>query len=197
MAGDSGSTSPDRDAVYEVAGVAVPDSLDQLHDLMTQVGDEHPAVAELDLSMLETAVIEIAGNLVEHGRPAGAVSYHLRLEVLPDRLEGLLADSGEALPEGCRPGGVPENLVAAAGPEEPPAGPMPDGRLLADSPRGQFPSDVLEELADDDMPDLLDEDGRGILIARAVLDELSYCRRDDANTWRMVRLRRPAGAAST
>jgi len=136
---------PPSEGAYVVAGVAMPHSLDLLHDLLEQVGHQHPDVSVEDLWMLETAVIEIAGNLIEHGRPAGAVDYQLRVKVLPDRLEGLLADSGEALP-----------------------GPV-TGR---------------------EMPDQLAEDGRGLLLAEAVLDELSYQRTDSANTWRMVRNRR-------
>ena len=132
-------------AVYVVEGVAVPNSLDLLHDLMDRVGVDHPDVQNEDLSMLETAVIEIAGNLIEHGRPSGCVDYRLRLDVLSDRLEGLLADSGEPLP-----------------------------------------ITVLDGSA----PDPLSEDGRGILIAQAVLDELVYERTEHANTWRMVRRRR-------
>ena len=133
---------------YVIEGVAVPHSLDLLHDLIDRVGGEHPDVLHEDLSMLETAVIEIAGNLIEHGRPSGAVDYRLRLNVLPDRLEGLLADSGEQLPH-------------------------------------------VADIADIAEPDLLAEDGRGLLLAQAVLDELTYQRTDEANTWRMVRWRRP------
>jgi serine/threonine-protein kinase RsbW len=131
-------------SLYVVEGVAVPDSLDLLHDLMERVGSDHPDVLSEDLSMLETAVIEIAGNLIEHGRPAGGVDYRLSLEVLLDRLEGMLSDGGEALP-------------------------MPP--------------------LDGDMPDPFSEAGRGILIAQAVLDELTYERTAVANTWRMVRQR--------
>ena len=130
---------------YVIEGVAVPHSLELLHDLIDRVGGDHPDVLHEDLFMLETAVIEIAGNLIEHGRPSGAVDYRLRLDVLPDRLEGLLADSGEELPD----------LSPAA------------------------------------EPDLLAEDGRGIFLAQAVLDELTYRRTEEANTWRMVRRRRP------
>lgn len=134
---------------YVVEGVAMPHALDLLHDLISRVGGDHPDVLAEDLCMLETAVIEIAGNLIEHGRPSGAVDYRLRLDVLPDRLEGLLADSGEELPQ----------LVVT--PE----------------------------------PDLLSEDGRGLFLAQAVLDELTYERTEQANTWRMVRRRRPLVSA--
>lgn len=123
----------------------MPDSLDLLHHLVERVGSNQPDVLSEDLPMLETAVIEIAGNLIEHGRPAGGVDYRLSLEVLLDRLEGMLFDGGEALPT-----------------------PPLDG----------------------DKPDPFSEAGRGILIAQAVLDELTYERTAVANTWRVVRRRR-------
>ena len=48
---------------------------------------EHPDLDAGDLMMFETAVIEVAGNVVEHGRRPGSVTWAFRLSVLPDRLE--------------------------------------------------------------------------------------------------------------
>lgn len=132
------------EGTYRLQGLAVPDTLHLLHELLEQVGREHADVGSGDLSMIETAVIEIAGNLIEHGRPHGMVLYSFELDVLPDRLEGRLADTGQALPEG------PEEAA------------MPSG---------------------------LEEDGRGLPLAKAALDDLRYERHHDANTWTMVRLR--------
>ena len=79
---------------YRLDGLAVPGTIDQLHDLLERVGAEHPDVPAGDLSMFETAVVEIAGNIVEHGRPPGKVRYTFSLHVRPDRLVGVLSDSG-------------------------------------------------------------------------------------------------------
>lgn len=84
---------------YTLDGLAVPETLNLLHDLLARVGREHPGVAAEDLSLFETAVIEIAGNVVEHGLPRGEVTYGLRLVVRPDRLEGTLWESGGPVPE--------------------------------------------------------------------------------------------------
>ena len=83
---------------YRIDGLAVPESLDLLHDLLERVAREHPDVGADDLALFETAVIEIAGNVVKHGRPPGQVRYDFRIDVLPDRLEGVLTDHGEELP---------------------------------------------------------------------------------------------------
>jgi serine/threonine-protein kinase RsbW len=127
---------------YVLDGLAVPDSLDLLHDLLEQVGVEHPELAASDLMLFETAVIEVAGNVVEHGKPPGEVRWQFRLAVRPDRLEGTLSDSGEEYPGGAW---------------------------------------------GTDMPDTMEEDGRGLALATAVLDSLVYERAGDVNEWTMVR----------
>jgi serine/threonine-protein kinase RsbW len=124
--------------------MAVPESLSLLHELLELAGEEHPDVESSDLWMFETAVIEIAGNVLEHGGPAGEVRYSFDLRIEPDRLVGLLADSGQALP--------------------------PD--------------------VGDRRPGLWDEHGRGLQLARDVLDGLDYTRDADENRWVMTRVRR-------
>jgi serine/threonine-protein kinase RsbW len=130
---------------YVLDGLAVPESLNLLHDLLERVGSDHPDLSAGDLMLFETAVIEVAGNVVEHGRPPGVVSWSFRLSVLPDRLEGQLSDSGEEYPGGTW------------------------GTTMPD--------------------DLLQEDGRGLALATAVLDTLKYERVAGANQWTMFRRR--------
>ncbi len=81
---------------YALNGLAVPQGLDALHDLLEQIGAEHPELSGADLMLFETAVIEIAGNVVEHGVPAGEVTWEFALSVLPERLEATLSDDGAA-----------------------------------------------------------------------------------------------------
>jgi serine/threonine-protein kinase RsbW len=130
---------------YVLEGLAVPETLNRLHDLLEEVGREHSDLGPDDLMLFETAVIEVAGNVVEHGRPPGIVSWSFRLEVRPDRLEGRLSDSGEEYPGGTW------------------------GTSMPDDP--------------------MQESGRGLALATAMLDSLSYERVDDANQWTMVRRR--------
>ena len=130
---------------YVLEGLAVPESLNLLHDLLERVGREQPDLDRRDLMMFETAVIEVAGNVVEHGRPPGDVVWTFRLSVLPDRLEGVLSDSGEKYPGGTWGTAMPS--------------------------------------------DLLQEDGRGLALATAVLDSLEYERAAAANHWTMLRRR--------
>jgi serine/threonine-protein kinase RsbW len=130
---------------YVLEGLAVPESLNLLHHLLERVGREHRELDAGDLMMFETAVIEVAGNVVEHGRPRGNVTWAFRLSVLPDRLEAQLSDSGEEYPGGTW------------------------GTTM--------PADPLQE------------DGRGLALATAVLDSLEYQRSAAANHWTMRRRR--------
>lgn len=90
MAGDLAGTN------YAFEGLAVPDELDRVHDLMAKAGAEHPEVPNLDLMLFETAVVEIANNVVEHGGSQGRrVMWRLTVMVGADAIEADLYDSGE------------------------------------------------------------------------------------------------------
>lgn len=84
---------------YRVDTLAVPETLNLLHDLLDRVRQDHPDVAGTDLMLFETAVIEIANNVVEHGRPPGTIRYSFTLEVDPHTLRGHLSDGGPPLAE--------------------------------------------------------------------------------------------------
>lgn len=84
---------------YRVDTLAVPETLNLLHDLLDRVRDDHPDVEGTDLMLFETAVIEIANNVVEHGRPPGTIRYTFVLDVEHDRLLGRLSDGGPPLAE--------------------------------------------------------------------------------------------------
>jgi serine/threonine-protein kinase RsbW len=81
---------------YELDGFAVPQELDKLHALLARIGEEHPDVSASDLMMFETAVTEVANNVIEHGVPSGRVHWTFALEVRPEELRAVLRDEGEA-----------------------------------------------------------------------------------------------------
>lgn len=80
---------------YSISGLATDAGLTELHDLLDRVRAECPELAASDLAMLETALIEIAGNVVEHGTPPGGIRYEFGLEVADDGLRGRLVDDGD------------------------------------------------------------------------------------------------------
>lgn len=75
-------------------GWAVPEELEALHQLCEQGRAAWPSVSAEAFMMMETAVIEIAGNVVEHGRPVRQVHWTFRLRLRDDVLEGVLSDDG-------------------------------------------------------------------------------------------------------
>ena len=131
---------------YELSGLAVPEDMERLHGLLERASRENSQVSAEDVMMLETAVMELANNVVEHGSVSGPVRWSFRLEVGAEALRAELFDSGEAYPD-------------------------------------------WQPEADHEMPDPLEESGRGLPLASAVLDELRYSRVEGVNVWTMVRRR--------
>lgn len=97
---------------YVVAGFAVPEGLEQLHALLDRVRAEHPLLGARDLMAFETAVIEIAGNVVEHDR--SATTWTFTLDVTSNELRGSLADDGTSF-EGDVDADLPDDPLAESG----------------------------------------------------------------------------------
>lgn len=81
---------------YRLAGLAIPEGVDELHDLLERAATEDRTVDPTDLMLFETAVIEIASNVVRHGTPAGGVRWRFHLEITADDLRATLHDDGDA-----------------------------------------------------------------------------------------------------
>lgn len=87
---------------YRVGGFAVPESLHLLRGLLERAAGDHPDVEGEVFMDFEIAVLEVAGNVVRHGRPPGEVRYSFALQIHDDRLVGLLADTGQEAPFDAR-----------------------------------------------------------------------------------------------
>jgi serine/threonine-protein kinase RsbW len=93
MTGDDAPGGKEKDYVLE--GFAVPDQLDAVHTLLAQAADEHPRLDPMDVMLFETAIIEIANNVVEHGQPEGEVRWRFTIRVREDEIEAELDDTGQ------------------------------------------------------------------------------------------------------
>ena len=136
--------SQGRQQVHELHACAGPGFLGEVHCLLERVWATSPDVSGIDRMMLETAVIEIAANIIEHGSAGAGPQCDLTIEVYPDRLDAHFMDDGII---------ALVNVDTAA------------------------------------MPDALAEGGRGLAIARAALDVLTYERRNNTNFWTLNRVR--------
>ena len=83
------------DKEYTLEGFAVPDQLDAVHSLLAQAAGEHPSLDPMDVMLFETAIIEIANNVVEYGRPEGEVRWKFTIRVREDEIEAELDDTGQ------------------------------------------------------------------------------------------------------
>ena len=90
----TGDGTPDSKE-YVLEGFAVPDQLDAVHTLLARAADEHPELDPMDVMLFETAIIEIANNVVEYGRPEGEVRWKFTIRVRKDEIEADLDDTGQ------------------------------------------------------------------------------------------------------
>lgn len=124
---------------------ASAECLQRVHVLLGELWAASPDVCAQDRIGFETAVAEVAANIVEHAAAGCAITMVLDVCAYPDRIEARFRDTG---------------CVA--------------------------PAHVL----DTRMPGCDAEDGRGIALARASVDDLAYERDGAVNRWRVVRRRR-------
>lgn len=101
----------DHTTELSFTGPAQPACLDHVHDLLARLWDEQPAVASEDRVLFTTAVVEVANNIVEHGRRADPVELSLRLQLDAERIEAHFRDDGEAVDLDIGRARLPEDLA--------------------------------------------------------------------------------------
>ena len=84
---------PGSPAELTLSGPARPEFLDQMHDLLAELWQAHPDVAEVDRLMFTTAVLEVSNNILTHGA-ASMLSVAVRGD--SQELEAELTDDGAA-----------------------------------------------------------------------------------------------------
>ncbi|WP_179873026.1 SpoIIE family protein phosphatase [Microcella indica] len=97
---------------------APPHTVDTVHDLLDSVWESVPDLSARDRMSLETAIIELTANVIQHANHGRGVQATLTVIAYEDRLEATLSDSGEV------------DHVDLEGRE------MPEAESLAESGRG-------------------------------------------------------------
>lgn len=111
-------TAPDDGAVeVRVDGAAEPEWLDEVHDGLARLWAAAPSVPELDRLRFETAVIEIATNVVRHTTPVGdpPVRATTLLRVDPPLLVAEICDDGTVADVDLDPGPVDDAAESGRG----------------------------------------------------------------------------------
>lgn len=72
-----------------------PDDVNTVHDLLENVWSDLPDVGLEDRLSFETALIELASNVMRHADPGSGVLCTLTIETFSDRIEATLSDTGE------------------------------------------------------------------------------------------------------
>lgn len=74
---------------------APPDTVDTVHELLDSVWGSVADLSPHDRMSLETAIIELTANVIQHANRGQGVNATLTVIAYPDRLEATLSDSGE------------------------------------------------------------------------------------------------------
>ena len=97
--------------VHELKGRVGPGCLEKVDLLLQEVWATSADVSGTDRTMFETAVIEIAGNIVQHGSSEASINCTLTIEVYPDRLDAHFRDDGVAAPVNIDTASMPDPLA--------------------------------------------------------------------------------------
>ncbi len=106
--------------VVELHACADPDCLGTIRGRVARLWADVGGVSAIDQMMFEMAVIDIASNIVRHGRPEstadGSMTCNLILEVYSDRLDARFRDDGRTahVDAAAMPGDLPENGTGLA-----------------------------------------------------------------------------------
>lgn len=121
-----------------------PECLGRIHEALAQLWTEAGDVVDIDRTMFEIAVIEVAGNVVQHNGRGPGFDCRITIRISDATLVAQFCDTG-------------------------------------------VNADVDLEAAT--LPDEESEHGRGLAMARAAADELTYERIDGRNSWLITRRR--------
>lgn len=97
--------------VLELELPARMESVGPVHDLLGELWNNGIRVTAEERSQFETAVAEVAANIIEHAAAGRDVVMHLRLTLSPDWLEAVFTDTGVAADVDLNAAEMPEELA--------------------------------------------------------------------------------------
>lgn len=79
-------------ASHSITLVAPPDDVDAVHQLLAEVWVDFPSVSTVDRTSFETALIELASNVIRHAGGGAAVRCDLTVSIVGGVIEARLTD---------------------------------------------------------------------------------------------------------
>ena len=73
-----------------------PDDVDTVQDYIQRVWSESPELDSMDKLKFETALVELAANIIKHSNDGGGVEGSLSITIHPDRIRCDITDTSEA-----------------------------------------------------------------------------------------------------
>lgn len=74
---------------------APPDDIDVLHEFLQGIWDENPQIPMRDRFSFETALIELASNIILYSEAPSGVACEIRISTSADRIDAIVSDNGE------------------------------------------------------------------------------------------------------
>lgn len=99
--------------VHELSGPVNPGCVEKVDLLLRQVWATSADVSGTDRIMFETALIEIAANIIKHGSAEASINCSLTIEVYPDRLDAQFRDDGIAAPVDIDTVSMPDTMAGS------------------------------------------------------------------------------------
>jgi len=84
---------------YELTGHVTTATITEVHELFSRARADNPHIATADVEQVETAAIEVVGNVLAHADQNRQVPYTFLLTIQRDRLAAELVDTGEPVPD--------------------------------------------------------------------------------------------------
>lgn len=82
---------------FSLRADGVPESLELVHELLETVWESEAGIDLMQRIRFETALIEVASNIIEHSRPGASdpIQFELELECSPERLYAEFHDNAQ------------------------------------------------------------------------------------------------------
>jgi serine/threonine-protein kinase RsbW len=90
---------------------AEPAALERVHELLEQLWEDADDVGADDRIRFETAVTEIAGNIVMHAPDGRPLEFTLQVGARPDRIEARFEDAGRRVDVDLAAAQLPDDLA--------------------------------------------------------------------------------------